>query len=102
MQKNHMCIDVMYQLQACMHAALLQHQHGIGVLICHGTAESMSLWMQVLSGEGLMKINGHLLGARVPLSLLSSVFGDAWQQAGFKVQLSVFKDGACIAGGLAA
>jgi hypothetical protein len=35
----------------------------------------------------------------VPGTLLRSAFGDDWQQAGFKVQLSVFKDGARAAGG---
>jgi hypothetical protein len=34
----------------------------------------------------------------VPPTLLRSAFGDAWQQAGFKVQLSVHKHGACMAG----
>jgi hypothetical protein len=34
----------------------------------------------------------------VPVALLRSAFGDAWQQAGFKVQLSVFKDATRIAG----
>jgi hypothetical protein len=56
----------------------------------------------VLSGEGLLKLSSHQLGLELPRSLLSSAFGDAWQRPGFKVQLSVFKDGACIAGGLAA
>jgi hypothetical protein len=57
--------------------------------------------MQVLSGQGLWKVNSRQLGLRVPPSLLCSAFGDAWQQAGFTVQLSVFKDGRCIAGGQA-
>jgi hypothetical protein len=52
--------------------------------------------VQVLTSKGLVRLNRHLLG--LPLCLLSSVFGDAWQQAGFKVQLSVHKDEACIAG----
>jgi hypothetical protein len=34
----------------------------------------------------------------VPVTFVRSAFGDAWQRAGFKVQLSVHKDGACIAG----
>jgi hypothetical protein len=34
----------------------------------------------------------------VPATFLHSAFGNNWQQAGFKVQLSVFKDGTCIAG----
>jgi hypothetical protein len=38
----------------------------------------------------------------VPFSLLSSSFGGGWQQAGRKGQLSVHKDGQCIAGGLKA
>jgi hypothetical protein len=41
--------------------------------------------------------NGRL-GLTMPPSLLRSAFGDAWQQAGFKVQLSGHKDGQCIAG----
>ncbi|WIA37456.1 hypothetical protein OEZ86_014373 [Tetradesmus obliquus] len=32
-------------------------------------------------------------------TLLAAAFGCAWQQPGFKVQLSVHKDGTCIAGG---
>ncbi|KAF6251893.1 hypothetical protein COO60DRAFT_1464000 [Scenedesmus sp. NREL 46B-D3] len=39
------------------------------------------------------------LNFSVPQPLLCSAFGDAWQQRGFRVQLSVHKDGACIAGG---
>jgi hypothetical protein len=36
----------------------------------------------------------------MPRSLLTSAFGgEAWQQFGFKVMLSLHKDGACIAGG---
>jgi hypothetical protein len=36
----------------------------------------------------------------MPASLLTSAFGkEAWQQHGFKVMLSLHKDGACIAGG---
>ncbi|WIA40903.1 hypothetical protein OEZ86_004563 [Tetradesmus obliquus] len=35
----------------------------------------------------------------MPRTLAASVFVGPWQQPGFKVQLSVHKDGACIAGG---
>jgi hypothetical protein len=34
----------------------------------------------------------------VPPDLLRSAFEGDWQQAGFKVQLSVFKDGTHVAG----
>jgi hypothetical protein len=34
----------------------------------------------------------------LPAKLLRSAIGDAWKQAGFKVQLSVFKDSTCMAG----
>jgi hypothetical protein len=34
----------------------------------------------------------------VPPALLRAAFGGNWQQAGFKVQLSVFKDGGRVAG----
>jgi hypothetical protein len=60
------------------------------------------MWMQVLSGKGLLKVNSHQLGLTLPPSLLSSAFGGNWQQAGFMVQLSVHKDGQCITGGLKA
>jgi hypothetical protein len=37
---------------------------------------------------------------KVPPTLLTSAFGNTWQQPeGFKLQLSVLKDGCCIAGG---
>jgi hypothetical protein len=38
----------------------------------------------------------------LPATLLCSAFGGNWQQAGFKVQLPVFKDSACVAGKRAA
>jgi hypothetical protein len=34
----------------------------------------------------------------VPPTFLPSAFGGDWQQAGFKVLLSVFKDSTCMAG----
>jgi hypothetical protein len=34
----------------------------------------------------------------IPPSLLRSAFGGDWQQAEFRVQLSVFKDNVCLAG----
>ncbi|WIA17233.1 hypothetical protein OEZ85_014107 [Tetradesmus obliquus] len=40
----------------------------------------------------------HAEASRVP-TLLASACNGAWQQPGFKVQLSVHRDGACIAGG---
>ncbi|KAF6263307.1 hypothetical protein COO60DRAFT_489530 [Scenedesmus sp. NREL 46B-D3] len=40
----------------------------------------------------------NTLSFTVPPSMLAA-FGDAWQQRGFKVQLSVHKDGVCCAGG---
>ncbi|WIA20599.1 hypothetical protein OEZ85_004983 [Tetradesmus obliquus] len=42
---------------------------------------------------------GRYLEVGVPPGLLASGFGGVWQQPGFKVQLSVHKDAACIAGG---
>jgi hypothetical protein len=53
--------------------------------------------------EGPSALGYFLCGGAVQLSikrsLLCSTFGDeAWQQPGFKVHLSVYKDGACIAG----
>jgi hypothetical protein len=56
------------------------------------------------------QVQGKLLASKagqvrvtVPPTLLRSAVGDAnWQQADFKVQLSVHKDGACVAGGLTA
>ncbi|WIA40904.1 hypothetical protein OEZ86_004564 [Tetradesmus obliquus] len=42
---------------------------------------------------------GSYMRFLVPPTLLASAFGGAWQQPGFKVQLSVHKDGDCIAGG---
>jgi hypothetical protein len=51
------------------------------------------------SALGYRYQRGHVCFC-VPPSLLSSAFGgEAWQQRGFKVMLSVHKDGACIAGG---
>ncbi|WIA20597.1 hypothetical protein OEZ85_004982 [Tetradesmus obliquus] len=43
--------------------------------------------------------NSSSLRCAVPHTFATSAFGGAWQQPGFKVQLSVHKDGACIAGG---
>jgi hypothetical protein len=46
----------------------------------------------------LRRRNGFDVCFPVPPTLLSSAFGDTWQQRDFKLQLSVHKDGDCIAG----
>jgi hypothetical protein len=61
------------------------------------------MFLQVTEGTGLFS-DGEGTSKRrtyfkVPKVLLVSAFGDSWQQAGFKVQLYVHKDGQCIAGG---
>jgi hypothetical protein len=68
---------------------------------CHRISLPTSPVLQVTgrSALGYCIIQG-LARFYVPPSLLSSAFGgEAWQQRGFKVMLSVHKDGACIAGG---
>jgi hypothetical protein len=40
---------------------------------------------------------GSTVGFSAPATLLKSAFGDAWQQPGFKLQVSAHKDGTRIA-----
>jgi hypothetical protein len=54
--------------------------------------------LQPLMQRKLLATQAHQVRVYVPPTLLHSAFGDAWQQAGFKVQLSVHKDSARIAG----
>jgi hypothetical protein len=57
-----------------------------------------SVLMQVPWGVRLAVASNDRQRCSVPASLLCSAFGETWQQTGFKVQLSVFKDSARIAG----
>jgi hypothetical protein len=56
------------------------------------------LFVQPDTQKTLRASQSGQVSVTVPQPLLRSAFGDNWQQAGFKVQLSVFKDGARLAG----
>jgi hypothetical protein len=54
--------------------------------------------LQPVMQRKLFATQAHQVRVYVHPTLLCSAFGDNWQQAGFKVQLSVHKDGARVAG----
>jgi ATP-dependent Clp protease adapter protein ClpS len=53
---------------------------------------------QVTGNATLYHVARDTLSFRVPHTLLMSAFHGTWQQHGFKVQLTLHKDGNCIAG----
>jgi hypothetical protein len=56
----------------------------------------------VAEAPGLLRTGGgggSRLFFKVPKALAVAAFGEGWQQPGFKVQLYLYEDGDCIAGG---